>query len=296
MFRRSFAADQSVVTEYGYDAEGHITSETRNILTAPPTVERVQPSFVRKGAQRELTLTGQNLRGATITTDAADIGIVSVIYGATTRVVLSLPETVVNGIHALNINTALGSTTASFEVRSPLPDLLARPLPLDVVVGGGTQLMLSLTAATDIDVTVSMVAETEGVISLSSSTLSLSSGQVVFPAITITGLAIGHTVLRVSTDDLADLELSVQVLSATGSKLPANARGENYTAKSSRLGVMNGQPAVPAARESAVVVTPETELMNGPVPGHLLPEKRAAFILGLQVGVSNGTTPEHLMR
>ena len=130
------AADNSVVTEYGYDAEGHITSETRNTLTAPPTVERVQPSFVRKGAQRELTLIGQNLRGVTVTTDAVGVSIVSVISGDSPKVVLFLPESVATGIHSISISTPLGSTTANFEVRSPLPALLAHPLPLEVAVGG----------------------------------------------------------------------------------------------------------------------------------------------------------------
>ena len=289
------AADQSVVTEYGYDDEGHITSETRNTLTAPPTVERVQPSFVRKDAQRELTITGQNLRGATITTDATGIGIVSVIPGDSPRVVLSLPGTVTNGIHSLNISTPLGSTTANFEVREPLPALLAQPLPLEVVVGGSTQLRLSLGSVADKQVSLSVAVEPEGSISLEHDPLSLSPGGTVFPTVTITGVTAGQTTLRFSAEEFPDLVLNVQVVPATGLQLPTNAQGESYLADSAQLGVMNGQPAVPAAKEFAAVASFKIVLMNGSAPGHLLDEIEPVSLESTEVKVVNGPAPGHLL-
>ena len=129
-------ADQGVVTEYGYDAEGNITSTTRTLLTAPPVVERVRPSFVRKGGNCEITLIGSNLRSASVTVAAESMGVISVKSGDSPVVVLSVPDSVADGIYSLSVSTALGSTSASFEVRSPLPALNVLPLPLEATAVG----------------------------------------------------------------------------------------------------------------------------------------------------------------
>ena len=290
----ALAADSSIVTEYGYDAEGHVTSETRNTLTAPPTVERVQPSFVRKGGQRELTLTGQNLRGATITTTVAGIDIISVISGDSLRVVLFLSESIAVGIHSFNVSTPLGSTTANFEIKDLLPALLVHPLPLEVTVGGSTQLRLSLSSVADKQINLSVAVEPEGGISLEHEPLSLSPGGAVFPPVTITGVTAGQATLRFSEEEFSDLVLNVQVVPATASQLPANAQGESYHARSGYLGVMNGSPSLAVLRETAVTVSLEVGVMNGAVPGYLLPDTETIALPGSEVGVNNGPTPEHL--
>ena len=102
------AVDNSIVTEYGYDAEGHIISETRNILTAPPVVKQARSSFLCKGWQREWTIMGSNLHGTAVSTDAAGMDIV-----------LSIPDTTAStGIYVFYSNTASGTTVA--RVRSAI--------------------------------------------------------------------------------------------------------------------------------------------------------------------------------
>ena len=289
------AADGGIVTEYGYDDEGNVTSSARTLLTAPPVVEQVRPAFVRRGGDRELTLVGSNLVGASVTVDAEGMEVVSVKSGASPVVTMSVPESVANGIHSLTVSTALGSASASFEVRSPLPGLRASPLPVEVAVGGSTLLKLSLSAAADTATSLSVAVEPTGMLSLSHSPLSVSVGQSVFPEVTVTGVAAGQGVLRFSSDEFPDLALNVQVVSATGSQLPDSATGESYLAQAPPLGVMNGEPTAPTARELAAVASLELTVMNGPTPGHLMPESQTATIASMELGVVNGPTPGHLL-
>ena len=290
------AADGGIVTEYGYDDEGNVTSSSRAVLTAPPVVGQVRPAFVRKGGERELTLVGSNLRGASVTVDVEGVEVISVKPGDSPVAVLSVPESVVNGIHSLTVSTALGSTTASFEVRSPLPGLRASPVPLEVAAGSSIKLKLSLSAAVDTATSLSVAVEPAGGVTLSHDPLSVSVGQRVFPEVTVTGVTTGQRVLRFSSDELPDLALSVQVVPATGSQLPDSAGGESYLVQAPLLGVMNGKPEVPATRELAAIASVELRVMNGPVTGHLGPDVEPTTLLGSEVGVANGPTPEHLRR
>ena len=289
------AADQSIVTEYGYDAEGHITSTTKTLLTAPPVVQQVLPTFVRKGGNREVTLVGSNLTGASVTANAEDMGVVSIKSGASPVVTLSVPESVANGIHTLTITTALGSASASIEVRMPLPTLHATPLPLEIATGSSVTLKLSLSAAADVATSLTTAVEPANMLTLSHSPLSVAVGQSAFPEITVTGATAGQGVLRFSSTELADLALNVQVVPATGSQLPDSATGESYLAQAPPLGVMNGEPAAPTIRELAAVASLELTVMNGPTPGHILPERQTATIAGVELGVMNGATPGHLL-
>ena len=289
------AADQSIVTEYGYDAEGHITSTTKTLLTAPPVVQQVRPTFVRKGGERELTIIGSNLYGASVTVDVAGVHVVSASPSNSPVVVLSVPESVANGIHSLTVTTALGSASASLEVRSPLPSLHASPLPLEVAAGSSIKFKLSLSSAADTVTMLSVAVEPAGGVTLSHDPLSVAVGQSVFPEVTVTGVTAGQSTLRFSSDEFSGFALSVQV---TDSQLPDSAEGESYQVQAPLLGVMNGEEPVVATApgEFAVVVGLELTVLNGPAPGHLSSGQQTATLPSAEVGVVNGPTPEYLRR
>ena len=186
---------------YHYDAVGNILSITRE------TVDELQPQFTgmnpqagRRESSVDVTITGANLDGSTVTTDNPGIMINDshAASNAVTATFVIAPDARL-GPTNVTVNAGLGSGTLAFTVYPALPRLSFAPRVLALTPGGSAQVNLVLSTSDVFETTVNLGVADTGVATVSPLAATIAAGQVSVPVV-VTGGAAGTTVLTATTE------------------------------------------------------------------------------------------------
>src|SRR5712691_9483632 len=117
--------EQGNVATYTYDAVGNLLAITRRSAGTPaPTVGGITPNSAGPGDTVNVTLSGQNLQGATLATDNSGITVSNVASTPTTiTATFALSSTARSGPTTVIATTSVGTASTTFLVRPTLTSL-----------------------------------------------------------------------------------------------------------------------------------------------------------------------------
>jgi hypothetical protein len=276
-------------TEIEYDDAGRVKAIRTAVEAAGPHAETMTPAIVRRGPAVWVEVRGGSLRAATIETD--HVGLVVSAVTATASAVtfrLQADESVPLGEHRLVFTTALGSSEIAFTVYPRLPVLAVEPDPTVLTAGETVTVSIRVDSADVIPHTFDLIGT--GVASVTPARLSLPAGATFVGTATVQAAANGVGMLRVETDEIADVLVPVF---ATPRWSPA--AGMKFY--SWPLGVQVGE--IPAAE--LIARGPFTSLLGVVMPGAPVGTPAtisiASTVLGVSIGaVANRVQPDYVVR
>ncbi|MDZ4350344.1 MAG: IPT/TIG domain-containing protein [Xanthomonadaceae bacterium] len=212
-------AQTRLIERYSYDAAGNIIGIDATVVDGPPRVVDIAPDRIFAGTEREFVITGQNLAGASVSTEWPGLGIVSV-QAEDERITLTLSAApgVDPGAATLTIGSSIGSDTVEVLARPALPKLIANPVPVVVRAGGGLErLELSLAEPASGDWLLEIALDDSAIATLATGQIEIVQGQVTIGGgLAVIGESAGSTRLRVRTEGEVLLDTSVISTAAVG--------------------------------------------------------------------------------
>ena len=279
--------EQARVTEYVYDAAGNLLQVTTGAGGAQaPVVNSISPATIRRNQVRTVQITGTGLTGVTVSNPDPGIGIGNLSVSPTVvSFTLTVSATAQLGTQAFTLANAAGSAQATLTVAPPIvytvtPNPLA--IPPDNVA---RQFRIEASEADTEPVIFSASTLNPAVAVAGSSPITLPAGQTQATG-TITGIAAGTTVLRLSAQSFVEpLDFVVNVTTEFASANVLFTRP---------LGLVKGDPTAPAANSpSGPVLSAPLGVVRGD-PSSPAANSPSGPVLTAPVGVIKGdpTSPE----
>jgi len=186
---------------YHYDPVGNMLSITRETVDElQPQVGGIDPDFGRAGISVGVTITGQNLLGAVVTTDNPGIVVTdSRATDATITATFVISAAARQGPATVSLDTGLGVRTAAFTVLPPAPVPTLSPRVLALTPGAQATLTVNLSNTDVLDTEVVLTLADSTVASLSTASLTIPAGERTAP-LTVTAAAVGTTTLTAASE------------------------------------------------------------------------------------------------
>jgi YD repeat-containing protein len=180
---------------YHYDAVGNLLAITRTSTQPAPVITGITPSSGRAGETVTVTITGNNLLGATLSTTYAGLTI-SNITAAPTQITatFTLAETAAQGTATIQVTTASGSASVGFSIMPAPPALTLSPTEVSIEVGQSVTFTVRLAQTDPYDVQVTLALSDAAIAQVSTTQVTIPAGQLT-QTVTVTGLAGGNTAL-----------------------------------------------------------------------------------------------------
>lgn len=199
------------VTEYAYDAVGNILEVRRSSEAGPPAITSVVPANVRRGQSLRITIGGNRLSGARVTTSDPELDINS-LTAATTGVsfTLSASAAAALGARVFTLSTSTGSAIFSLMIDPYLPTLSLAPSPLTLSAGQSQQVTITLSNPDQVAHTLSLAIANSAVASVSPASITFQPGQTQAMA-SVSAIAAASTALNVGSVTLGPTALGIYV-------------------------------------------------------------------------------------
>jgi YD repeat-containing protein len=180
---------------YHYDAVGNLLAITRTTTQPAPVVTGITPSQARAGETVNVTITGSNLLGATLSTTHAGLT-VSHVTAAPTQITatFAIAETAAQGTATIQVTTAAGSVTVGFTVLPPSPALTLAPQVVNLEVGQTVTFTVGIIQTDPYAVVVTFSLTDPAIAKVTPVQVSIPAGQLT-QTVTVTGSAGGNTTL-----------------------------------------------------------------------------------------------------
>ena len=199
------------ITEYAYDAVGNILEVRRSTDSGPPRVSGVSPAAVRRGQTLRVTITGNRLAGARVSSSDPELDISGLTSAATAvAFTLGVSRAATLGARVFTVSTATGDAIFSLLIEPQLPALVAVPAQLVLTPGQSQQMTLSLSNADQVPHNVSLSIAAAAVATVIPTTLSFPAGQT-SAVVSVSAIAPGTTILNVASSTLLPAAVGVQV-------------------------------------------------------------------------------------
>ena len=207
-------ADSRRVIDYDYDDSGNLTRIDSETNDSPPTITNIIPDSMRIGPPVSRAVTGTNLRGASVTTDHAELIVTDVQTDSTSATfTLQASANVPLGTHDITFTTGLGSANVAITVKPRLPIITLGPAPIALPSNGApTPLTLQLQPI-DIDdhvINVSVADTGVATANIASTTVTAGTAHPV-AALVLTGVTTGTTTLTLSSPTLNEVSYTIFV-------------------------------------------------------------------------------------
>jgi hypothetical protein len=128
------AATERVV-DYEYDGAGNIVRIITQEQSVPPVISPLNPSFINQGQSRRITVTGSNLLGVEVSTDAPGLSIVAVDAdesGISFQLTAASQAAIGNAI--IRFTTGIGEVQQSIFVAEAGPVISTSPNPITIAL------------------------------------------------------------------------------------------------------------------------------------------------------------------
>jgi YD repeat-containing protein len=229
------------VVEYRYDAAGNLLEVSDNLPVTPPTVSTVTPDSLRRGQSAQITLTGDALGYASVTSPSSALTLSGVTAQPSTLAFnLSVADDAPLGAQTFTVSSSAGSANFAITVNPKLPVLSVAPVPLAVAPDSVPRsFTITLSNPDTVAHTVNLATSNPAIATVSPASLSVAPGQTSVLA-SIAGLSGGSTTLSLTSPTLQTVQVPVFVT--------AEFAGIN-TSRAPLLGVVLEIPPGPPATQ-----------------------------------------------
>jgi YD repeat-containing protein len=270
--------DGARVTEYVYDAAGNLLQVITGGTATAPAVTAFSPGSIRRNQSLQAQITGSGLNGVSLSSDDPAIVFTGLTVSATSVSfrLLAYKEARL-GAHTLSLRNAAGSTSVSFQVQATI-DYTFGPVPIAIPPDSSTRSYRIDASAADSQALSLTVSSLNTAIARPGVTaISLAAGATQATG-TVIGVAEGVTALRFTSPTLIEaMEVQVGVTSEYAAATVARSRPLGLVkgdptvpaantpsqAISAVLGLVKGDPTVPAANTPSTVLMPAIGLVKG---------------------------------
>lgn len=193
--------DQGNVATYNYDEVGNLISITKSTTAQLlPQISSITPDFVRAGSIVNLTITGSNLLGSSITTDNPGIEITQVKITDTSIIAtFSVAASARQGTTIVTATNPIGSASINISDYPPSPVPTISPSVKVVQPNGGTGTMtIALTNPDIFPTTITLNIENVSIATVDTTQVIIPAGETQ-ATVTITGNNPGITTITAST-------------------------------------------------------------------------------------------------
>ena len=230
------------VVEYRYDAAGNLLEVSGNLPVTPPTVSTVTPDSLRRGQSAQITLTGDGLGYASVTSPSSALTLSGVsAQPSAIAFNLSVADDAPLGAQTFTVSSSAGSANFAVTVNPKLPVLLVAPVPLAVAPDSVPRsFIITLSNPDTVAHTVNLATSNPAIATVSPASLSVAPGQTSVLA-SIAGVLGGSTTLSLTSPTLQTVQVPVFVT--------AEFAGIN-TSHAPLLGVVLETPPGPPATQT----------------------------------------------
>lgn len=201
---------------YDYDAAGNLVSVRVIEIGGAPSVNVIEPAFMRRDALVRFLATGQNLDQVQVSASDPAVLISDILYVDSEQVEFSaVTQSADLGPTDINFSNLLGATSKPITVGERLRIIATNPSPLIIAEGSTRSVSVRIDEPFDADKRFEVAVSDSLVVSVpNSNSFTLSAGQSEFEVL-VSGLTIGNTQLIISQiDDSLVNTVAVKVLEA----------------------------------------------------------------------------------
>lgn len=243
------------ITEYAYDAVGNILEVRRSTDTGPPRVSSVSPTAVRRGQTLRVTLSGNRLAGARVSSSDAELDISGLTSAATAvAFTLGVSPAATLGARVFTLSTATGDAIFSMMIDPQVPTLDFAPSPVTLTAGQSQTVTLTLSSPDTTAHSMALNSTNTAVATVSPGSISFHPGQTQALA-SVSAIATGTAAMTVDSQTLGQASLGLYV------SAPFSGQGAAYAAP---VGVVRLAGAAPPA--VGPIVAPSVGLVRQSAP------------------------------
>ncbi|WP_374692548.1 Ig-like domain-containing protein [Accumulibacter sp.] len=225
------------ITEYAYDAVGNILEVRRSIDSGPPRVSGVSPAALRRGQTLRVTITGNRLAGARVSSSDPELDISGLTSAATAvAFTLGVSPAATLGARVFTASTATGDAIFSLMIDPQVPTLDFSPSPATLTAGGSQTVTFMLSNADTVAHSLTLTSTNTAVATVSPDSISFQAGQTQATG-TVTAVASGTAAVTVNSQTLGQTSLGIYV------SAPFSGQGAAYAAP---VGVLRRAGAAPS--------------------------------------------------